>query len=153
MGLETERCVRRVFNILDFHQVADDSFSKCQKVVAELMDQYENQRHSPHRQRLVWKLSNRTLRQLRPTDKFTTRLPTIVEMQGPSHPPIIRPRYVRVLGKTRFFGLFLFLFKREFLVDDISLNFECFHPRNFHCCIRTDGFIAQNLTLIVQEVC
>lgn len=81
-------------DIINFHQVADDSFSKCQKVVAELMDQYENQRHSPHRQRLVWKLSNRTLRQLRPTDKFTTRLPTIVEMQGPSHPPIIRPRYV-----------------------------------------------------------
>ncbi|XP_066939088.1 cyclin G isoform X1 [Macrobrachium rosenbergii] len=73
-------------------KVGDESFGRCQKVVAELMDQYENQRHSPHRQRLVWKLSNRTLRQLRPTDKFTTRLPTIVEMQGPVHPPIIRPR-------------------------------------------------------------
>lgn len=82
-------CIDHLQNIC---KVADDSFSKCQKVVAELMDQYENQRHSPHRQRLVWKLSNRTLRQLRPTDKFTTRLPTIVEMQGPSHPPIIRPR-------------------------------------------------------------
>lgn len=76
----------------DICKVGEESFNRCQKIVAELMDQYENQRHSPHRQRLVWKLSNRTLRQLRPTDKFTTRLPTIVEMQGPVHPPIIRPR-------------------------------------------------------------
>ncbi|KAK7080918.1 putative cyclin [Halocaridina rubra] len=82
-------CIDHLKNIC---KIGDDSFSQCQKVVAELMDQYENQRHSPHRQRLVWKLSNRTLRQLRPTDKFTTRLPTIVEMQGPVHPPIIRPR-------------------------------------------------------------
>ncbi|KAG7159263.1 cyclin G-like [Homarus americanus] len=82
-------CINHLQNIC---KVTYDTFDQCQKVVAELMDQYENQRHSPHRQRLVWKLSNRTLRQLRPTDKFTTRLPTIVEMQGPSHPPIIRPR-------------------------------------------------------------
>lgn len=73
-------------------KVGYESFEECRKVVGELMDQYENQRHSPHRQRLVWKLSNRTLRQLRPTDKFTTRLPTIAERQGPVRPPIIRRR-------------------------------------------------------------
>lgn len=73
-------------------KVGYESFEQCRKVVGELMDQYENQRHSPHRQRLVWKLSNRTLRQLRPTDKFTTRLPTIAERQGPARPPIIRRR-------------------------------------------------------------
>lgn len=82
-------CINHLQNIC---KVTYETFDLCQKVVGVLMDQYENQRHSPHRQRLVWKLSNRTLRQLRPTDKFTTRLPTIVEMQGPSHPPIIRPR-------------------------------------------------------------
>ena len=57
------------------------------------MDQYENQRHSPHRQRLVWKLSNRTLKQLRPTDKFTARLPTIDEKIPQPH-PFIRARLV-----------------------------------------------------------
>ncbi|KAK3860946.1 hypothetical protein Pcinc_033038 [Petrolisthes cinctipes] len=82
-------CINHLQNIC---KITYETFDLCQKVVGELIDQYENQRHSPHRQRLVWKLSNRTLRQLRPTDKFTTRLPTIVEMQGPSHPPIIRPR-------------------------------------------------------------
>lgn len=66
-------------------------FEGCRKVVSELMDQYENQRHSPHRQRLVWRLSNRTLRQLRPTDKLKARLPTIEEKQ-PSPHPIIRAR-------------------------------------------------------------
>ena len=32
-----------------------------------------------HRQRLTWKLSNRTLRHLRPTDKLRATLPTIME--------------------------------------------------------------------------
>merc|ERR1712007_197012 len=32
-----------------------------------------------HRQRLVWKLSTRTLRHLRPTDKLRATLPTIKE--------------------------------------------------------------------------
>lgn len=33
----------------------------------------------PHRQRLVWKLSNRTLRHLRPTDRLRPTLPKICE--------------------------------------------------------------------------
>lgn len=33
----------------------------------------------PYKQRLVWKLSSRTLRVLRPTDKLTSYLPTIEE--------------------------------------------------------------------------
>lgn len=33
----------------------------------------------PYKQRLVWKLSSRTLRSLRPTDKLTSYLPTIEE--------------------------------------------------------------------------
>ncbi|CAL4109614.1 unnamed protein product [Meganyctiphanes norvegica] len=84
-----EACIDHLRKIC---KVSEESFVECRDVVGELMDQYENQKHSPHRQRLVWKLSNRTRKQLRPTDKFTTRLPTIVEMQGPVHPPIIRPR-------------------------------------------------------------
>lgn len=33
----------------------------------------------PYRQRLVWKLSSRTMRLLRPTDRLTSYLPTIEE--------------------------------------------------------------------------
>ena len=41
----------------------------------------------PHRQRLVWKLSNRTLRHLRPTDRLRATLPTIAE----SVPSLVHP--------------------------------------------------------------
>merc|ERR1711881_555046 len=42
-------------------------------------DKYNSECTVAHRQRLVWKLSNRTLRHLRPTDKLRATLPTIKE--------------------------------------------------------------------------
>ena len=43
------------------------------------LDKYNSECTVAHRQRLVWKLSNRTLRHLRPTDKLRATLPTIRE--------------------------------------------------------------------------
>jgi cyclin G2 len=43
------------------------------------LDKYNGECTVAHRQRLVWKLSNRTLRHLRPTDKLRATLPTIKE--------------------------------------------------------------------------
>jgi hypothetical protein len=43
------------------------------------LDKYNGECTVAHRQRLVWKLSNRTLRHLRPTDKLRPTLPTIKE--------------------------------------------------------------------------
>ena len=40
---------------------------------------FVNRVQVPHRQRLVWKLSNRTLKHLRPTDKLRATLPKISE--------------------------------------------------------------------------
>merc|ERR1711963_49577 len=46
------------------------------------LDKYNSECMVAHRQRLVWKLSNRTLRHLRPTDKLRATLPTICEAAG-----------------------------------------------------------------------
>lgn len=47
--------------------------------VAAILDRYNGEATVPHRQRLVWKLSNRTLKHLRPTDKLRPTLPRISE--------------------------------------------------------------------------
>lgn len=52
-----------------------ESFGTC----CGILSKYNGQHKMPYRQRLVWKLSSRTLRVLRPTDKLTSHLPTIAE--------------------------------------------------------------------------
>ena len=47
--------------------------------VVSILDRYKASSTVPHRQRLVWKLSNRTLRHLRPTDRLRPTLPKICE--------------------------------------------------------------------------
>jgi cyclin G2 len=60
-------------------QIPDSSFFCCHEVVLLILARYNAQCQMPHRQRLVWKLSQRTLRYLRPTDKLTSIMPTIDE--------------------------------------------------------------------------
>lgn len=55
------------------------SFVQCLKIVICQLEKYNGDGTVAHRQRLVWKLSNRTLRHLRPTDKLRATLPTILE--------------------------------------------------------------------------
>jgi len=47
--------------------------------VVTILERYNGEGQVPHRQRLVWKLSNRTLRHLRPTDRLRPTLPKICE--------------------------------------------------------------------------
>ena len=49
----------------------DDQLSECVKLVKSVMAPYDGyaQSNPSHRQRLTWKLSRRTLKQLRPTGK------------------------------------------------------------------------------------
>lgn len=51
------------------------------KMVNSVVTHYDGyaQSHPSHRQRLTWKLSRRTLKQLRPTEKLVSVLPTIEE--------------------------------------------------------------------------
>lgn len=62
-------------------QVNDIQLHECIKMVSSVLAPYDGyaQTAPSHRQRLTWKLSRRTLRQLRPTEKLTNVLPTIEE--------------------------------------------------------------------------
>lgn len=62
-------------------QVKDDKLSECVRMVSSIMAPYDGyaQSNPSHRQRLTWKLSRRTLKQLRPTEKLVNVLPTIEE--------------------------------------------------------------------------
>lgn len=60
-------------------QISDDCFYDCLESVLRIISKYDSQTGLPHRQRLVWRLSQRTLKYLRPTNKFNSMLPTIEE--------------------------------------------------------------------------
>lgn len=57
-----------------------------------VLSKYNAQEQTPHRQRLIWRLSSRTARLLRPTDKFTSVLPVIAE-----HTPVLSPSKIRYI--------------------------------------------------------
>lgn len=62
-------------------RIPDTTFFHTHELVVKILSNYNGQQKMPYRQRLVWKLSSRTLRSLRPTDKLkvSSYLPTIEE--------------------------------------------------------------------------
>ncbi|XP_069679969.1 cyclin G isoform X1 [Periplaneta americana] len=78
-GAEIMRLVNFAIDLQKMCKIADSSFFCCHEVVLLILARYNAQCQMPHRQRLVWKLSQRTLRYLRPTDKLTSIMPTIDE--------------------------------------------------------------------------
>ncbi|XP_023336528.1 cyclin G [Eurytemora carolleeae] len=59
--------------------ISTKEFIISHTLVLGILDKYNGDSQVPHRQRLVWKLSNRTLKHLRPTDKLRPTLPRISE--------------------------------------------------------------------------
>lgn len=59
--------------------MSDASLVCVRSRVRHVVSQYEARSAQPQRQRLVWRLSERTLKVLRPTDRLTSLLPTIEE--------------------------------------------------------------------------
>merc|ERR1712223_68951 len=59
--------------------ISSSEFCTVLAEVVAILDKYNAAGQVPHRQRLVWKLSNRTLKQLRPTDRLRPTLPGICE--------------------------------------------------------------------------
>jgi len=59
--------------------ITTSDFILTHALVLGILDKYNGDSQVPHRQRLVWKLSNRTLKHLRPTDKLRATLPKISE--------------------------------------------------------------------------
>merc|ERR1719278_2160145 len=68
-----------VSELQKYCNISNDIFDNCLSMVMSILDKYNSESTVAHRQRLVWKLSNRTLRHLRPTDKLRATLPTINE--------------------------------------------------------------------------
>merc|ERR1712020_397709 len=68
-----------VSELQKYCNISNDTFVNCLSVVMPILEKYNSESTVAHRQRLVWKLSNRTLRHLRPTDKLRATLPTIKE--------------------------------------------------------------------------
>jgi len=60
-------------------KIPETTFFQTHSIVVNILQHYNGQHKLPYRQRLVWKLSSRTLRVLRPTDRLTSHLPTIQE--------------------------------------------------------------------------
>jgi len=60
-------------------QIQSKEFILTHGLVLGILEKYNGDSQMPHRQRLVWKLSNRTLKHLRPTDKLRPTLPRISE--------------------------------------------------------------------------
>lgn len=69
-----------VINLIPI-KITEEKLNECVGVVKSIMAPYDGyaQSNPSHRQRLTWKLSRRTLKQLRPTEKLTNVLPTIEE--------------------------------------------------------------------------
>lgn len=59
--------------------ITSKDFIRTHSLVLGILEKYNGAGQVPHRQRLVWKLSNRTLKHLRPTDKLRPTLPKICE--------------------------------------------------------------------------
>lgn len=59
--------------------ISSKDFILTLNLVLGILDKYNGDSQVPHRQRLVWRLSNRTLKHLRPTDKLRPTLPRISE--------------------------------------------------------------------------
>ncbi|KAI5639319.1 cyclin G [Phthorimaea operculella] len=62
-------------------RMSDASLVCVRDRVKYVVSRYEARCAAPHRQRLVWRLSTRTLKVLRPTDRLGSLLPTIEEQQ------------------------------------------------------------------------
>ncbi|KAJ2942382.1 hypothetical protein O0L34_g15930 [Tuta absoluta] len=62
-------------------RMSDASLVATRNRVKYVVSRYEARCCAPHRQRLVWRLSSRTLKVLRPTDRLGSLLPTIEEQQ------------------------------------------------------------------------
>ncbi|KAH8382177.1 hypothetical protein KR009_002123 [Drosophila setifemur] len=75
--------LKHVFEYILFLQqymrIPDRVFTCGFSVVSGILSHYNGQNKAPYKQRLVWKLSSRTLRVLRPINRFSSDLPTIEE--------------------------------------------------------------------------
>lgn len=86
MNIQVQELVQYAIQLQQICKITEHSFFETHKVVVNILQHYNGQQKLSHRQRLVWKLSSRTLRVLRPTDRLTSHLPTIEEDNNNQNP-------------------------------------------------------------------
>jgi len=84
MSEQIQGLINYAIEMQKFCRIPEGSLFESHSVVVDILSRYNAQHKMPYRQRLVWKLSSRTMRLLRPTNKLTSYLPTIVEHNNPS---------------------------------------------------------------------
>ncbi|KAL5275274.1 CCNG2 family protein [Megaselia abdita] len=78
-GTELKHLFEYILYLQQLSKIPDRLFTNGFSIVSGLLSHYNGQNKQPYKQRLVWKLSSRTLRILRPTNRFSTDLTTIEE--------------------------------------------------------------------------
>lgn len=68
-----------ILELKQFCNIEDEELYFCNERIVSVLNLYNGELRLPHRQRLTWKVSNRTMRKLRPTKQLTYILPTINE--------------------------------------------------------------------------
>ncbi|XP_055850913.1 cyclin G [Episyrphus balteatus] len=76
---ELKHVFEYILFLQQFMRIPDRVFTCGFSIVSGILSHYNGQNKQPYKQRLVWKLSSRTLRVLRPTNRFSSDLPTIEE--------------------------------------------------------------------------
>lgn len=83
---QVQGLVQYAIQLQQLCKITEHGFFETHKIVVNILEHYNGQQKLPHRQRLVWKLSSRTMRVLRPTDRLTSHLPTIEEDNNNHNP-------------------------------------------------------------------
>lgn len=68
-----------ILELKQFLNISDDDIYLCNERIVSAMNNYNGELKLAHRQRLVWRVSSRTMRKLRPTKQLMYILPTIKE--------------------------------------------------------------------------
>ncbi|EDW80795.2 uncharacterized protein Dwil_GK11375 [Drosophila willistoni] len=76
---ELKHVFEYILFLQQFMRIPDRVFTCGFSIVSGILSHYNGQNKAPYKQRLVWKLSSRTLRVLRPINRFSSDLPTIEE--------------------------------------------------------------------------
>lgn len=79
-GTDVLTMIATITEMQQLCNIGETNFYDCLKSVLHVVRRYNSQSVLPYRQRLVWRLSQRTLRDLRPTNKLVNTLPTIDEI-------------------------------------------------------------------------
>lgn len=75
-----------VLDMQIYCQIRDEEFLQCRGMVVEFLVYYYSHKLNVPKQRMIWRISLRTLNQMKPSHHHSTDLPTICEDEKEEHP-------------------------------------------------------------------